>query len=37
VSELNEEHVDAFFHEGDAGTYEGGPTLAPVAVGFDDI
>lgn len=33
MSELNEEEADAFFRDGDAGTYEGGPavSLAPVA------
>jgi hypothetical protein len=32
LSELNEEEADAFFRNGDAGTYEGGPavSLAPV-------
>jgi len=32
LSELNEEEADAFFRDGDAGTYEGGPavSLAPV-------
>jgi hypothetical protein len=33
LSYLNEEDSDAFFHQGDAGTYDGGPlSLAPVGL-----
>lgn len=37
LSYLNEEEADAFFHEGDAGTYDGGPALSLAPVGMADL
>jgi hypothetical protein len=36
LSNLNEDEADAFFHRGDAGTYDGGPALSLVPVGMAD-
>ncbi|HEX7671828.1 MAG TPA: hypothetical protein VF395_19675, partial [Polyangiaceae bacterium] len=36
MSNLNEDEADAFFHRGDAGTYDGGPALSLVPVGMAD-
>ena len=37
MSHLNEDEADAFFHEGDAGTYDGGPALSLAPVGMHDL
>jgi hypothetical protein len=37
LSYLNEDEADAFFHEGDAGTYDGGPALSLAPVGMADL
>lgn len=36
MSNLNEDEADAFFHQGDAGTYDGGPALSLAPVGMAD-
>ena len=37
MSYLNEDEADAFFHDGDAGTYDGGPALSLAPVGMADL
>jgi hypothetical protein len=37
LSYLNEDEADAFFHEGDTGTYDGGPALSLAPVGMADL
>jgi translation initiation factor IF-2 len=37
VSYLNEKEADAFFHEGDTGTYDGGPAISLAPVGMADL
>ena len=37
MSYLNEKEADAFFHEGDTGTYDGGPAISLAPVGMADL